>query len=57
MSVTRWICPLCDKPTRTFWHNGRRIFYTHGGDVLAGEQCKASGWIVEDEDKRIEVRS
>ena len=51
----RWVCPICRATVRTFWHNGVLIFTAHGGDVLRGECCEASGWLVEDDDARVEV--
>ena len=50
------MCPICHATVRTFWHNGVRIFYTHGGEVLSGDYCEASGWLVEDDDARVEVQ-
>lgn len=55
-SNKRAVCPLCDRTTATFTHNGRRIYVQHymtnrgRAHILGDGVCEASGWLVEDDE-------
>lgn len=45
-------CPICQRTTGTFVHNGRRIYVHHyrPDRTNSAEPCDASGWLVEDDE-------
>lgn len=49
-------CPICSANVRTFVWNGHRIYETHGPHVFAGDTCKASAWLVEDDELLVQPR-
>lgn len=53
--MIRACCPLCQRPVKTFHHNGRLIYEFHAsGPARMSEnyanRCDGSGWLVEDDE-------
>lgn len=53
MTSKRAICPLCQRSTPTFTHEGRRFYIHHHttrGHAEDNAVCEGTGWLVEDDE-------